>query len=196
MLYLFFALPAFVFIITKIIIQRGFSNNNIFGIQWRIDTLILAKPEILTNFKLARNHSKTQLPNKDFEFPFNYWMDMTRVHKVDSLSEYSIVNVEYYVEFGDEKTKQSYEGYVDQIKTDLAAEYNVNKNDIVSRTTFKIGDQKEGFKFGKKFYCIMDYITIFPLTGFMMASFLNNMNFPKFKVKKIISQSAVEIEAF
>ena len=168
---------------------------NIFDdIQCKIDTLIPAKPEILTNFKLACNHSKKQLPNKDYKFPFNYWMDITRVHEVDSLSEYSIVNVEYYVEFADEETKQSYERYVDQIKTDLAAEYDVNKNDIVSKTTFKIGDQKEGFMFGKKFHCIMSYITIFPLTGFMMASFLKNMNFPSFKVKKIISQSAVEIE--
>ena len=91
------------------------------------------------------------------------------------------------------ETKQSYERYVDQIKTDLATEYDVNKNDIVSKPTFKMGDQKEGFMFGKEFYSIMAFISMFPLTGFMIASFLNNMNFPRFKVKKIISQSAMEI---
>ena len=123
-------------------------------------------------------------------------MDITRVHEIDSLSEYAIVNVECKVEFADEETKQSYERYVDQIKTDLAAEYDVNKNDIVSKTIFKMGDQKEGFMFGKKFYRITSYISMFPLTGFIIASFLNNMNFPSFKVKKIISQSPMQIETF
>ena len=164
------------------------------GINRKINEYILTKPEILTSFKLAQNGNKKQLPNKDYEFSFNYWMDIARVHEIDSLSEYSIVNVdnEYKVEFADEETKQSYERYVDQIKTDLAAEYDVNENDIVSKTTFKMGDLKEGLIFGENFYYIVLILT-FPLTRFIISGLLNIMTFPRFEVKKIISQSAVKI---
>ena len=85
---------------------------------------------------------------------------------------------------------------MDQFKTDFSTNFGVSKNDIVSKTTFKLGHQKDGLIFGKNFHYIMDFTLLFPLTRIMTTALLTIMNFPRFKVKKIITQTAIEINTF
>ena len=100
------------------------------------------------------------------------------------------------MKFENEETKQLYERYVDQLKTDLSTTYGVSKNDIVTKTTFKFGHQKDGILFGKNMRKIVDFISSFPLTKPIITALLSIINFPRFKVKKVISQTAMEINNF
>ena len=116
----------------------------------------------MTSFELAQNHKGKQLPDKNHKFSFNYWIDVSRVDEIHSLIEYSIIDVEFEISFADEDTKQSYERYVDRLKTDLSTTYDVSKNDIVTITTFEM--VLHGLLFGKRFHYIVDLISLFPLT--------------------------------
>ena len=71
----------------------------------RINQYIQTKPKILTKFQLSQNQNKKRLQTKDYEFPFNYWIDVSRVDEIHSLSEYSIIDVEFEISFADEDTK-------------------------------------------------------------------------------------------
>ena len=85
---------------------------------------------------------------------------------------------------------------MDQLKTDLSTTYGVSKNDIVTKTTFIIG-HVSGALFGKSLHYIVEYILMpLPLTGFILPGLLTLMKFPHFKVEKVISQTAMEINTF
>ena len=167
------------------------------GIKKRINKYVRAKPKILNRFELARKHKGKQLPDKYFKFSFNYWIDVSRVDEINLLSEYSIVIVEFKVKFENEETKQSYERYVDQLKTDLSTTYGISKNDIITKTTFEMGHQKDGILFGKNLHYIVEYVLKpLPLTRFILPGLFTLVSFPRFKVKKVISLTAMEINTF
>ena len=177
-------------------VELSNSRVTIKGIHNMLNKYIQAEPKIITNFKIAQNHNNKQLSELNFKFSSNYWIDVSRVDEINSLNEYSIVVVEFKVEFENKETKQWYERYVDQLKTDLATNYDVSKNDIVTKTTFEMGHQKDGILIGKNLQHIVDFISLFPLTRYIMPGLFTIMKFPHFKVKKIISQTAMEINAF
>ena len=197
-----FIIVAFLFLLTipRIIIHQVVTKHSTATKRTKkiIDKYIRDKPQILTSFKLTRNHKEKQLPDKDYEFPFNYWINVSRV---DSLNDHSIINVEFEVSFADEETKQSYERYVDQLKTDLSTTYDVGKNEIVTKTNFKFSMKDSlkreilyGYYFKRKFlHCISylplaNYVTEMILQIFDRFSRINS-----FKIKKIISDNATEI---
>ena len=183
------------YIFIKIIKEK--SLIVITSIHNRINNYIQAKPTIMISFELAQKHKEKQLPDKDYEFSFNYWIDVSRVDEINSLSEYSIVNVEFKVKFENEETKQSYERYVDQLKTDLSTTYGISKNDIITKTTFEMGHQKDGILFGKNLHYIVEYVLKpLPLTRFILPGLFTLVSFPRFKVKKVISLTAMEINTF
>ena len=146
---------------------------------------------------MGQNYANNKLADDtNHEFPFNYWIDVSRVDEINLLSEYAIVNVEFKVKFENGETKQSYERCVDQLKAHLSTTYGVSKNDIVAKTTFKMCHEKDGLLIGKELRKVVDFIPLLPSTRFILAGLFTIMNFPHFKVEKIISQTAKEINTF
>ena len=109
------------------------------------------------------------------------------------MNEYSIVIVEFEVEFADAETQLSYDHYVDDRKSSQATINGINKNDIAANT-FKIGEKQDlnrRILYGEDFYSIVYWITLLPLVNFILKSLLTIMNLPHVKV--IVFRSALEI---
>ena len=80
------------------------------------------------------------------------------------MNEYSIVIVEFEVEFADAETQLSYDHYVDDRKSSQATINGINKNDIAANTTFKIGEKRDlnrRILYGEDFHSIIYWITFY-----------------------------------
>ena len=163
------------------------------------------EPGISTSFKFVGycfTVKELAIADQNMEFSFDYWMDISafeEYNKIDYLlNEYSIVIVDFEVKFADAETKQSYDRHVDALKISLATINGFDISNIVTNTSFTIGgkDLNREILYGKRFHSIMFLLDIFPLTRLVTRSLLAMMNLPRVKVKKIVSQSAIEISNF
>ena len=171
----------------------------------RVTKFVGEEPGISTSFKFVGycfTVKELAIADQNMEFSFDYWMDISafeEYNKIDYLlNEYSIVIVDFEVKFADAETKQSYDRHVDALKISLATINGFDISNIVTNTSFTIGgkDLNREILYGKRFHSIMFLLDIFPLTRLVMRSLLAMMNLPRVKVKKIVSQSAIEISNF